>query len=545
MALLATLLAAFSFFLAMPQAPPAESAGTPEAKALFEAGRAADRAGDTAGAVILFRKAIDLDPRYVDAHDEFISSTEMAAYAYDPAKRAGNQAAQKQAIADLRTLYAGWAKAHPDLAVYEWALAKLADKDWTLAEQHLNRAIGISPAFARPYQDLSLIAELRGDNGKRLEYLKKAADLSPADASPFFYYASAMKSVDPAASVTLLQEVATRFPGTDRGAQGLYWAAYETTGVPAKVAIYERLKKEFPPEKFSWSESGMSDFFDLLSSTAPEHASALAAEMLGRIASKSEQKSWTDMAAYAAALSESAALCAKGDGKGAVQRLESVKPPASYRDQAPLAIARAAALETAGDPSAAYAVLGEVAGKTPSDAILDALARTGRALGKTPAAIDADLWGRREAAAKPAAAFTLPDYPDRKNVSLADYRGKVVLLNFWYPSCGPCRGEFPTLQRVLDKYKDRGFAILSLNVLPEEKAFVMPYLTKNRFTFHALETDTEWAEKTYGARGYPTNFLIDADGRIMFKPGIIRSPREQRTFELQIEALLAHAPQHR
>ena len=136
----------------------------------------------------------------------------------------------------------------------------------------------------------------------------------------------------------------------------------------------------------------------------------------------------------------------------------------------------------------------------------------------------------------------MPDYPGRKNVSLADYRGKVVLINFWYPSCGPCRGEFPTLQRVLDKYQGRGFEILSLNVLPEEHAFVMPYLSRNRFTFHALETTTEWAEKTYAARGFPTNLLVDAEGRIMFKPGVIRSPREQRTFELQIEALLARAP---
>lgn len=539
------LLAACSVVLATPQAPPAESAGTPAAKASFEAGRAADRAGDKAGAVILFRKAIDLDPRYVDAHDEFISTTEMAAYGYDPATREGNQAAQTRATEELKTLYDGWAKAHPDLAVYEWALARLAGKDWPAAEQHLSRAVAISPAFARPYQDLSLISELRGDNARRLEYLKKAADLNPTDASYFFYYASAMKSVDPAASLRLLQEAASRFPGTDRGAQGLYWAAYETTDVAAKVAIYERLKKEFAPEKFSWSESGMSDFFDVLASTTPEQAGALAADMLGRITSKSEQKSWTDMAAYAAALSESAVLRAQGDGKGAVRRLETVKALPSYRDQAPLAVARAAALEAAGDAPAAYAELAAAAAKTPSDALLDALAGTGRALGKTPAAIEADLWARREATAKPAAAFTLPDYPDRKNVSLAEYRGKVVLLNFWYPSCGPCRGEFPTLQRVLDQYQDRGFAILSLNVLPEEKAFVMPYLTKNRFTFHALETDTEWAEKTYGARGFPTNLLVDAEGRIMFKPGIIRSPRERRTFELQIEALLAHAPQHR
>ena len=539
------LLAAFALALAAPQAPPRESAGTPEARAAFDAGRAADRAGDPARAATLFRKAIELDPRYVEAHDEFISTTAMAAYAYDPDKRAGNAEAKTRAEADLKVLYEGWARAHPDNAVYEWALSQLAGKDWDAAERHLMRATAISPGFARPYQDLALIAELRGDNARRMEYLKQAADLNPADAAGFFSYASAMKSVDPAASLTLLQQVATRFPGTDRGAQGLYWAAYETTDVPAKVAIYERLKTEFPPERFSWSESGMSDLFDVLASTTPEKASALAAEMLRRITAKSELKSWTELAAYAAALTESAALRAKGDGKAAVQRLDSVTPLPGYRDQGPLAIARAAALGAAGDTQAGYDALAAAAAKTPSDALLDALGGAGRALGRTPAAIEADLWQRREAAAKPAAAFTLPDYPDRKNVSLADYRGKVVLLNFWYPSCGPCRGEFPTLQRVLDKYKDRGFAILSLNVLPDEKAFVVPYLTKNRFTFHALETDTDWAGKTYGARGFPTNLLVDADGRIMFKPGIIRSPREQRTFELQIEALLAHASTQR
>ncbi len=535
------LLAAFALTFAASQAPQAESAGTAEAKASFEAGRAADRAGDPAKAVTLFRHAVELDPRFVDAHDEFISTTESAAYAFDPVKRTGDAAAQKQATTNLTSLYEGWAKAHPDNPVYEWALSKLAGKDWNAAEAHLTRAMAISPAFARPYQDLSLIAELRGDNARRLELLKKASDLNRTDASYFFYYANAMKSVDPSASLALLQEVATRYPNTERAAQGLYWAAYETPAVPAKIAIYERLKSEFPPEKFTWSESGMSDLFDVLAAVSPAKASTLAAEMLGRITSKSEQKSWTDLAAYAAALNDASMLIASGDGKAAMARLEGVKSLASYRDQAPLAIARAAAMQAAGKAPAAYDALAAAAAKSPSDSLLEALDRTGRALDKTPASIQADLWQRRDAAARPAAPFTLPDYPDGRKVSLADYRGKVVLLNFWYPSCGPCRGEFPTLQRVLEKYRSRGFEILSLNVLPEEKAFVMPYLTRNRFTFHALETDTEWAEKTYGARGFPTNLLIDADGRIIFKPGIIRSPREQRTFELQVEALLARA----
>src|SRR4029079_1206430 len=140
-------------------------------------------------------------------------------------------------------------------------------------------------------------------------------------------------------------------------------------------------------------------------------------------------------------------------------------------DPAPLAIARAAALEAAGDAPTAYDTLAAVVAKTPSDALIAALESTGRALKKSPEDVAADVARLRDPAAKPAPDFSLPDYPDRKPVSLADYRGKVVLINFWYPSCGPCRGEFPTLQRVLDKYRDRGFAILSLNVLPEEKDF--------------------------------------------------------------------------
>jgi len=538
MALLTLLLSAMVSFTAAQAAPPAESPGTPEAKAAYEKGIAAVRAGNRSEAVALFRKAIDLDPRFVTAHEQFINTTEAAAFAYDPAKRAGDEAAQKHASAELKTLYEGWARAHPDLAVYEWALAKLAGKDWNAADSHLQRAVAISPAFARPYQDLALIAELRGDNRGRIDYLKKASDLNPTDASYFFYYASAMKVLDPAASIRLMQQVADKFPGTERAAQGLYWAAYETTDITAKLAIYARLRAEFPPEKFSWSESGMSDLFDVLAGVDPAKARALAADMQTRITAKSEQKTWQDLGAYAAALDESAALRAKGDGKAAAQRLDGVKTLRSYMDQAPLALARAAALETAGDPAAAYTSLADVVAKTPTDALVAELTRIGGVLKKTPGTVRADVQALRDAGAKPAPAFTLPDYPDRRNVSLADYKGRVVLINFWYPSCGPCRGEFPTLQRVLDKYKDRGFVILSLNVLPEENDFVMPYMTKNHFGFRPLETTTEWADQTYGARGFPTNLLVDGAGRIVFKPGIIRSPREQRTFELQIEALL-------
>jgi thiol-disulfide isomerase/thioredoxin/Tfp pilus assembly protein PilF len=508
------------------QAPPPESSGTPEAKASYDAGIAAVRAGDRQKAATLFRKAIDADPRFVSAHEAFID----ARNAEDGASR------------ELTALYRGWAGEHPDIAVYEWALATLAGTDWAAARDHLTRAIAISPTFARAYQDLASIAELGGDNAERLEYLKKAYDLNPADASSFLSYANAMKAVDRAAYIALMQQVADRFPRTDRAAQGLYWAAYDTADVPAKIAIYERLRRELPPETFSWSESGMHDFFELLVGVDPAKARALAADMQGRIASASERKAWQDLGDYAAALADASALRAKGDDAAAARRLDGVTLPRGSMDPAPLALARARALAAAGSSTAAYTSLVAVTAKTPSDALIEELAHVGAALKKTREDVQADLRSRRQSAATLAPAFTLPGYPDRRNVSLADYKGRVVLLNFFYLSCGPCRGEFPALQRVLDKYADRGFAILSINVMAEERDLVVPYFTKNRFGFRPVEATAEWAELAFGVRGFPTNLLVDADGRIVFRPGIVRSPREQRTLELQVESLLRESP---
>ncbi len=524
-----------------PPTPSTESNGTPEARAFFEQGEAALKEGQGyAKAAELFRKAIGADPRFVEAHSRFLFATRQAAFNYDEKTGKGNKEAAERAEAELSQLYEGWAKAHPDNAVYEWALGKSQGKDWAAAERHYQRAIAIDPSFARVYHELALLADFRGENQKQVDYLKKAADLNPKDPQYLFYYASAMKRIDPERSRKLLAEVADRHPGTERGAQGLYWAGFEATDPREKVAIYERLRREFPPEKFGWSASAMSALFERYSKTAPDKALALAEDMLKRLTSKSGQKTWEGCLYYQRALVEARSLLEKGQAAAAATRLDAVPRP-RFLDVATLDLTKAEALDASGNAAKAYMNLVTLAAKEPSDALNAAVTKYATKLGKTPADVSADIWKLREADAKPAPAFALPDYPDGKRVNLSDHRGKVVLVNFWYPSCGPCRGEFPTLQRVLDKYKDRGFTILALNVLPEEDAFVMPYLKNNGFTFRALKTGTDWAEKNYGARGFPSNHLVDAQGRVIFKPGVIRGEDEQRRFELQVEALLERA----
>ncbi len=101
-----------------------------------------------------------------------------------------------------------------------------------------------------------------------------------------------------------------------------------------------------------------------------------------------------------------------------------------------------------GSLQAAYDGLAKQMAESPSEPLRAALLKYGTKLKKDRAEVDADVWRVVEAKATPAKDFTFPRYGDEKEVSLADYSGRIVLLNLWYPFCGPCRGEAPYLQKI-------------------------------------------------------------------------------------------------
>jgi cytochrome c biogenesis protein CcmG/thiol:disulfide interchange protein DsbE len=116
-------------------------------------------------------------------------------------------------------------------------------------------------------------------------------------------------------------------------------------------------------------------------------------------------------------------------------------------------------------------------------------------------------------AARPAPAFTLQD-ADGRNVSLADYRGKVVLLNFWATWCGPCKIEIPWFVEFEQKFKDRGFSVLGVSMDDEGWEVVKPYLTKTKVNYRILLGNDKIASDYGGVDSLPTTFIIDKAGQI-------------------------------
>ena len=121
--------------------------------------------------------------------------------------------------------------------------------------------------------------------------------------------------------------------------------------------------------------------------------------------------------------------------------------------------------------------------------------------------------GTPEKDRKPAPDFALKD-ANGKTVHLSDYKGKVVLLDFWATWCGPCRLEIPWLKEFQTKFKDRGFEVLGISMDDDGWASVKPFVTELGINYRIVIGDDATAQHYGGVDALPTTFVIDREGRI-------------------------------
>ena len=116
-----------------------------------------------------------------------------------------------------------------------------------------------------------------------------------------------------------------------------------------------------------------------------------------------------------------------------------------------------------------------------------------------------------------APAFTLQDM-DGEAHALSDYRGKVVMINFWATWCPPCRREIPSMEAVYQDLGDAGFVVLAINEW-ETADHVFPYIGQlDVFPSFPILFDREGAvADAYGIKGLPTTVLVDRKGNIVYR----------------------------
>jgi cytochrome c biogenesis protein CcmG/thiol:disulfide interchange protein DsbE len=130
------------------------------------------------------------------------------------------------------------------------------------------------------------------------------------------------------------------------------------------------------------------------------------------------------------------------------------------------------------------------------------------------------------------------------SVSLASFKGKVVLVNFWATWCDPCRIEIPWLISFQQKYASRGFTLVGVAMDEDGKKVVEPFVEKTRFDVEGQQLTMNYpivignedvAEKFGGLLGYPSSYLISRDGKIVKRIiGLVSESELAREIELQL-----------
>lgn len=471
-------------------ATPAASAARQKAQADISVGDVAAQNGATDEAIADYRAAILADPSDVDAHQKFFQAYRQKSYAFltpkkiktatkkptkeqQAAQQAQIQARRKAEEAKLEqvllTTYDNWIKKDPRQPMFYWGKAQILEEQNKNPEAVvlLNKALALDPSCAPAWADLSDMAAVTGDVPAQRADAERSLAADPSDSSGvFFNYILTYLTTDPPKYRQLVEDRAAKYP---KGLDFLMDLGAQNAPPAEETATLEKIYKIYGPNSANPSDSidyMMLDLFNLYAKSDPQKALALAQRIQNDEAAQQAKKSaagkskadasaakklkdkpaepfWQTVAEYQQGLISANMLLAQkkyADAqalleKSALRKTSTFDPSGINQDPYELAMAEALAGSGSGSSGAqkAYDRIKTALLPQPNASLENALLAYGEKLGKTPAQIDSDIWQARESKAKPMAPFDLKQYVTDKDIKLADYRGQVVLVNFWFP----------------------------------------------------------------------------------------------------------------
>ncbi len=131
---------------------------------------------------------------------------------------------------------------------------------------------------------------------------------------------------------------------------------------------------------------------------------------------------------------------------------------------------------------------------------------------------------------------------DGKKVTLKDYSNKVTLVSFFYPRCPYCNVELPEIQKIYEKYKERGLSAVWINILPEEVGLIAGWQVAKSLTVPVLiGASQDFLQREYHITSTPTTYLLGDKGQVLFREDGYKSG-EEKVLEAKIEAALNDTP---
>ena len=439
---------------------------------------------------------VEQDPDNLKAHEDFIRALEEGEpYPY------------------LRHQYSLWMKQFPKSATVRFALGRsFKNRNIPEGKDFLLKALNLNPNIGEAWDLLASDAAISGDNLLMQEYAAKAKKADPKNPNYAFTYAISFAGVDSVKFDSLLIALVFRFPESETAASALLSLASNSNIESEKMAFFEQLYKRYSTKPWRIAEIGMEAYFNFLLNRNPQKAFEIALNM--SLEPKVNHYLWNQKIVYARSF------------RGAKEMLELNKPllaleilntlQADFKENEKFVLMKSQAFENAAGTKVAYDSLSRHYSTRPGKNIRIKLLEYAKTLNMDENQFNLDIESLREVSARQATDFSLEPYSSSVKTSLGDYKGKVTLLTYWFPACGPCHQEFPHFESVMKKFDKENVAYLGINIARNQDPYVLPSIKSKGYTFIPLKEEDRDKGNLDNTGSAPVNFLIDKKGRVIF-----------------------------
>lgn len=443
------------------------------------------------------KQEIELNPNNLKSHEEYIDSVRVDSL--------------------LISQYNEWSQSFPSSATVPFAIGKyLCEGDRSTAKPYLLKAVSIDPNIADAWYLLFLDAQRWGLFTESEEYIRRAIKANPQEERYQFVYAGFYMDNDYQKFIEYGLKFINTFPRSENAALTLYWMGTRSIDVKTKIKFFELAITKFPPSEFKISQNVLNPYYDALLVDSPAKAEKLS-KMICDL--NIDVDLWKTNLKLAQQIGRAKKLIAEKKGLEAQAFLGDIQIDEKTEAGKMVILLLAQAYAIQGKEMTAYEILIASFLKKPSKKIKDVIVDYGKRLNKSDNEIKQNIWTKIDSFATPATPFSLKASLGKNTVSLSDYIGKVVLLTYWFPACGPCRAEFPHFESVIKKVNHKDLAYLALNIIPPQNGYTASFLDKTGYSFLSLDDPYSGRRKkgNLDNRGFaPVNFLIDKKGRLIF-----------------------------